>query len=227
LYNNTTGSGNVAIGYSNFGSALANNQIGNNNTGIGPGALYNNTTACYGVALGSLALNKNTVGNCNIAIGYGARFSSVNGTDNIAMGVQSSYTSTGGSYNITIGGQTNYRNKIGNCNVIIGYQAGSFTSGSSNIFIGHCAGFAETGSSHLYIDNSATVTPLIFGDFAVSRLKINGTLEVCNPVVSGACNYLYLGDKDTDGSWRFAVSGASMIIQRRVTGAYVTKQTIT
>lgn len=56
-----------------------------------------------------------------------------------------------------------------------------------------------------------------------NNLSITGTLEVQND----SNNYLYLGDKDTNGSWRLAVSGTNLVIQRRITGAYVTCSTIT
>lgn len=37
----------------------------------------------------------------------------------------------------------------------------------------------------------------------------------------------YIGDKTTDGSWRFVTSGADLVIQKRESGVWVTKQTIT
>lgn len=37
----------------------------------------------------------------------------------------------------------------------------------------------------------------------------------------------YIGDKTTDGSWRFVTSGADLVIQKRESGNWVTKQTIT
>jgi len=36
----------------------------------------------------------------------------------------------------------------------------------------------------------------------------------------------YIGDLNSDGSWRFTVSGADLVIEKRVTGSWVTKQTI-
>jgi hypothetical protein len=66
---------------------------------------------------------------------------------------------------------------------------------------------------------------LIYGDFAIDRVKVNGTLEVQNS--SGiCCNVFYLGDKDTDGSFRFVVSGTSLVAQRRVTGAWTSNKIV-
>jgi hypothetical protein len=52
------------------------------------------------------------------------------------------------------------------------------TTGSENVFIGNGAGGAETGSNKLYISDSATVTPLIYGEFDTPVLKIHGSLVV-------------------------------------------------
>lgn len=37
----------------------------------------------------------------------------------------------------------------------------------------------------------------------------------------------YLGEKTTDGSWRMQISGSDLIMQRRIAGSWVTKNTIT
>lgn len=37
----------------------------------------------------------------------------------------------------------------------------------------------------------------------------------------------YIGEKTVDGSWRFVTSGANLVIQKRESGVWVTKQTIT
>jgi hypothetical protein len=52
-------------------------------------------------------------------------------------------------------------------------------------------------------------------------LSINHSIEVKD---TGA---YYLGDKDTDSSWRFIRSGDNLLVQRRESGLWVTKDTIT
>jgi hypothetical protein len=37
---------------------------------------------------------------------------------------------------------------------------------------------------------------------------------------------LYLGDSSTDGSWKYIISGSDLIVQKRVSGSWVTKRTI-
>lgn len=37
---------------------------------------------------------------------------------------------------------------------------------------------------------------------------------------------VYLGDENTDGSWRFSVSGGNLLIEVRVAGVWTTKDEI-
>jgi hypothetical protein len=46
-------------------------------------------------------------------------------------------------------------------------------------------------------------------------------------IVLGSTKSVYIGDKNTDGSWKFVVSGDNLLIQKRVSDAWITKQTIT
>ena len=84
-----------------------------------------------------------------------------------------------GNRNTMIGTQAGHSNLTGNNNVFLGTQAGyNNQDGSLNIFIGAFAGRNSTGSNKLYIANTDTTSPLIYGDFDASLLKINGHLEV-------------------------------------------------
>jgi hypothetical protein len=62
-----------------------------------------------------------------------------------------------------------------------------------------------------------------FGPTASSdqRVDIDGGLRVA------AADYIYFGPSGTDGTWRMGRSGNNFIFQRRESGSYVTKQTIT
>jgi glutamate synthase domain-containing protein 3 len=81
--------------------------------------------------------------------------------------------------NTAVGSKALYTNTRGYDNTAIGFQSGFQNStGSGNVFIGYKAGYNETGNEKLYIDNSDTSDPLILGDFANDKLKVNGTLEV-------------------------------------------------
>jgi hypothetical protein len=63
--------------------------------------------------------------------------------------------------------------------VNIGYEAGmNNSSGSYTVKIGYQAGKNDFNSNRLFIDNSATASPLIWGDFSTNELLINGDIFV-------------------------------------------------
>jgi uncharacterized protein (TIGR02145 family) len=74
------------------------------------------------------------------------------------------------------------RDNTGYENTIIGTQAGLFSDGSGHVFLGAFAGLSEMGNNKLYIDNSSTSTPLIYGEFDNDLIRINGKLEINEPV---------------------------------------------
>jgi len=81
-----------------------------------------------------------------------------------------------GQYNAFLGWRAGQGNN-GSNNVFLGYQAGEGTAGSGNVFVGHEAGYFQgTRSNQLYISNSNTSTPLIWGDFANTRIKLDGNV---------------------------------------------------
>jgi len=53
-----------------------------------------------------------------------------------------------------------------------------------------------------------------------AKLEVNGDTEI---VSTGA---FYIGDNATDGSWRFIRSGNNLVIERRESGSWVTKSTV-
>ncbi|MFA5207150.1 MAG: hypothetical protein WC428_00470 [Candidatus Paceibacterota bacterium] len=214
LYNNTGGTGNIGNG----ADALYWNKIGNNNIALGCKALYNNVSGCDNVGIGYQVLCANTCGTKNIAIGYQALLTNTNGVNNIGIGecVLRGNNNICGIQNIGIGTCALLSNRMGQYNVGIGYTALKYNvTGCYNVGIGYQAGYNETGSNKLYIANNSGCS-LIYGEFDTKRLVISGTTEIVN----GTCNYLYLGNKDTDGSWRFVTSGASLVVQYRTGGAW-------
>lgn len=58
------------------------------------------------------------------------------------------------------------------------------------------------------------------------NIKASGTITGTNHI-AGSANYFYLGDPTTDGSWRIGRSGNNLVSERRESGTWVTKQTIT
>jgi hypothetical protein len=152
LFNNTTGSGNTAVGE----SALNSNTTAHDNTAVGTEALAHNTES-FNTAIGSLALSDNTTGSQNTAVGYAALFTNGfngSGDNNTAIGVRALNSAMTASGNTAIGagallsdntGQQNtasgqnalHNNTSGSSNIALGYQAGmNLTTGSNNIDIG-------------------------------------------------------------------------------------------
>lgn len=157
-YKNTTGSNNHFVGY----NAGYNNTTGLNNFFEGYNAGLNNTTANNNYFSGNSAGKANTTGELNTFSGVAAGSSNNSGSYNV--------------FNGTLAGSANYS---GDKNVFIGYSAGNNnTFGSGNVFLGNKAGFSETGSNRLYVANSETTTPLIYGEFDNSLLKVNGIQEI-------------------------------------------------
>jgi hypothetical protein len=191
-YSNTTGTRNVAVG----NLALYNNQTGSDNFAFGNSAAQN-TTASNNFAFGYQALYSNVSGTGNVAIGQDALYGTT-GVNNLAIGYFAGYAGAGsaGGYNTYIGTQAGYGNtnatgantfigyytggaNTGSYNTMIGDQAGyNSGSGSENVFIGRTAGYSETGSNKLYIANSTTSTPLIYGEFPNTLVRIHANLEI-------------------------------------------------
>lgn len=67
---------------------------------------------------------------------------------------------------------------------------------------------AANGGSYLVLSGTQTVT----GDKTFSGLLISGTY--------------YLGAATSDGSWRITTSGNDLVMQRRESGSWVTKSTV-
>ncbi|MBN2036583.1 MAG: hypothetical protein JW768_07550 [Chitinispirillaceae bacterium] len=52
------------------------------------------------------------------------------------------------------------------------------------------------------------------------KLEVDGNIKI------GSSDAFYLGDANTDGSWRFTRSGNNLVFQRRESSTWVTKSTI-
>ncbi len=170
---NISGSNNASVG----ALSLYNNINGDNNTAMGNYALYTNTEGFNNAAVGRNALYFNETGTWNAAMGRGAVYSNSTGTLNVGFGAQSLYLNDTGSFNSAVGVNALF-NCLGDNNTALGQGAGFSTTGSDNVFIGYNAGYNASGSNELYIDNSATVRPLIYGDFSADFAAINGSLAV-------------------------------------------------
>ncbi len=166
---------------------------------IGEEAGYNdNYSSNYNLFMGYQSGYENTSGYGNIFTGYKSGYGNTTGYSNLFLGSSAGRNNTSGFGNIFLGSETGEGNDDGQYNVMIGYQAGtSNTSGDKNIFIGYRAGKNATGSNKLYIDNSATSSPLIYGDFSSNLIEINGALTVTDKITTNS-NWIS-GDGDDEG----------------------------
>ncbi|OGP55147.1 MAG: hypothetical protein A2Y65_11120 [Deltaproteobacteria bacterium RBG_13_52_11] len=188
---NTTGSSNTFLGY----RAGYSNTTGYYNTFLGYRAGYSNTTGFMNTFLGSSAGNANTTGNFNTFLGYYAGNANTTGYDNTFVGKYAGNANTTGydntfvgnaagnanttgNYNTFLGQIAGNHNTTGSANTFLGFGAGRNATGSANVFLGYAAGYNETGSNKLYIDNTDTATPLIYGEFNINILAINGKVGI-------------------------------------------------
>jgi trimeric autotransporter adhesin len=188
----TEGDHNIAIGFSALnkivnsdeniaiGKSALTNAVSSYNVAIGSGALFSYTAITAGnVAIGHQSLLSDTSGFRNSAVGFSTLRLNTTGSHHSAFGYDALTKNTTGESNSAFGERALEDNTTGSNNVAIGRLAlGNNIEGSSNVAIGYFAGLNETGSNKLYIANSDTSSPLIYGDFSTSYLKINGSLEV-------------------------------------------------
>lgn len=204
LFSNLSGSSNTAIGF----EALNSNTSGSSNLAFGSFALNSNIDGSNNIAIGHQALNGNIDGKFNMAIGTFSLFSNTTGESNLGIGYRTGFHNSTGIRNVVYGQEANFFNTSGSFNTIIGFNAGRGTSQhfkSGNIFIGYQAGYNEIGSNKLYLENSNSNSPLIWGDFALDSLQINGNLHVTGNITSdglsiGAAEINDLADAKTNSN---------------------------
>jgi surface protein len=217
LYNNSTGTGLVAVGHS---------------------ALLDNTTGRYNVAVGGSALRDNTIGEWNTAIGPLTLAENISGSDNFAGGKGALRRNSTGDSNVGIGDSALGYNATADQNTAIGTDALSFlASGGKNAALGFKAGSSRigTGLVNEYSDNSiyigantvsfdnSTVNETVIGSDAVGNGSntvtignssvtdnyFNGTISAAAiKLTTGATNGYYLqSDASGNGTWQAASGG--------------------
>ncbi len=117
-----------------------------------------------------------STGTSNTFIGKNAGASMTTNFENTFIGFQSGQFVTG-IQNTVVGKAAGRNNNTGTGNTFLGFEAGLNAAGNNNVFIGIKAGRDATSSHRLYIDNTATNSPLIYGEFDADLVRINGDLE--------------------------------------------------
>ncbi|WP_235299553.1 hypothetical protein [Portibacter marinus] len=109
-----------------------------------------------------------------------------NGLNNTHIGNSAGHDLTTGDFNTVVGASAMLTNQNGSKNTVLGYNAGRRNTGDGNIFIGYLAGHSEPGSNKLYIENTTNPNPLIYGDFEIDSLALNGDVEIGGDVLMKA-----------------------------------------
>lgn len=181
----TQGNFNVIMGYhaARYGSAHDRSVIIGYEAG---GGNSSNTSSMWdSVAIGYQAAyggGRNSQSYNQIAIGYQSLYS-MNSThttaeSNLAIGNRALYSAQNAGKNTVVGNGAGDNIVGGDTNTIFGHDGGvTIVNGVGNVVLGYASGpTALDISNKLYIDNSQTDTPLIYGDFSLDYLKINGGL---------------------------------------------------
>jgi len=209
---------NVYIGY----MTGRDNDDGSSNTYIGSmaGMESNSRENIFvGMSAGRQAGGRNStyVGN---SAGYTA-----SGENNVFLGYLAGQSYTDGGNNVFIGSYAGRYGSTGRNNTFIGHGAGELNDGEApgngNVLIGYQAGSEEDGiSNKLFIDNSNTSEPLIWGDFSINEIQVNGDLtfnagtnSVKLPTDRGSDGQVLVTDGAGNSSW----SGGTPVAYGRVT----------
>ncbi|NQX77538.1 tail fiber domain-containing protein, partial [Gilvibacter sp.] len=185
LFGPTTGDFNIAIGRNTMSTA-GTFTAAQYNIALGDQAMSGLTSGSRNIGIGGSSLTTLTTGIGNVGVGMESLEATTTAQNNTALGYRTGMSNTDGESNTFIGARSGENSTRGSNNVFLGANAGfNNGSGSDNVFLGFSAGLNETGSNLLYIANSNTSSPLIWGDFSASDLRINGQLQVGNPSGTG------------------------------------------
>lgn len=119
-----------------------------------------------------------------------------------------------GGWNIQ--GKTTNDSIANGLGIMARYQV--LNSADSATSLGRFGAIYDSGGSYFQWLNNV--------DAEMMRLASAG-LTVSADLINGSANFHYFGATATDGTWRIGRSGNNLVIERRESGSYVTKQTIT
>lgn len=178
-YSIQNGSDNIFIGYqSGYNSLTSGNMF------IGSRAGYSNTLGNFNIYMGTNTAYWNSTGARNTYIGYTCGVKNSTGSQNSFYGFESGVLNETGTDNTFIGKGSGFNNINGSGNVYIGSGSGQNIEGSGNILIGYQAGSGSSGlNNRLFIQNNGSVTPLIYGEFDNSKVKLNASVNIRDFIV--------------------------------------------
>jgi len=209
---------------------------GQDNVGVGPYSLINQTSGNNNTAVGVSSLKFDTAGSENTAIGAVALYSNTTGSDSTAVGLAALTSNTTGSENTAVGNDALLLNTTGSANTAVGgYALDSNTTGGDNTAVGDLAlventtGFNNTanGSSALYSNTLGSGNTAVGGNaLTANTTGINSTAvgwaamqSETTGGSSAALGYEALGS-DTTGCCNTAVGVQAL--NNNTTGSFLT-----
>jgi hypothetical protein len=217
-------------------SALASGSLsGTQNTGIGWGSLFSNTTGSPNTAVGYGSLFLNTTGNANTAIGTEALRSNTTAINSTAVGYQALYLTTGGN-NTALGKESGDTLTTGSNNTLIGFNAqpssatvsNEITLGDANVTtvrmgngdVIYPASGGGAGTVQAWVNFNGTGTVAIRDSGNVSSVSDNGTGNYVVNFTTAMANANYSAPSSAGGNaynqprialcWSFSTSSISV-----------------
>jgi hypothetical protein len=226
----TTGESNVVMGR----LAAAALVDGSFNVAIGESAMGNNIDSSTNTAIGLGALRGLTGGpgvNSNCALGLDAGRRTNAGADatairnGIYIGRDSRALSATADNEIVIArdgrGNGSHTATIGNSDTVSNHFFGRIHSEGGTTPAAQSAGHAAVGNGVVRAG-----TQLRSDGTAADAISSAGGVTLAGDIIASDTSNIYLGPSGTDGSWRMVRSGNNLVFQRRESGSWVTKSTI-
>ena len=182
-----------------LGTGALQKNSGNNNTGIGAYASYDNTSSFNNTAVGSNSSFFNTTGANNTSIGAGSMCNNTTGSLNTAVGSSALEGTTPatsvGINNVAVGVQALYKNSADNNTGVGSYSLISNTSGTSNTGIGYQSLYKNTTANN----NTALGFQALYDNTTASNNTAVGYLSLANTTAANntAIGYQSLGTNTT------------------------------
>lgn len=173
------GARNVAIGFESFQSNVGQSDV----VAIGYQAGRGFVSVRRSVVIGSNNTETNITQDNMTTIGHDIMPTHTARNNNAAVGIFTLGSSNNTRSNIAVGNEAMGQTISGGFNVALGYKAGESLLNSNSILLGHRAGELNTAGNRLFIDNSNTNTPLIWANFNLDSVVINGDLHITEDLV--------------------------------------------
>lgn len=192
-------------------TGTANFYVNNSNNGIQING-RNDVSGTFGISINSDGFTG--IGKSAATVDARFHVSNVsNGSTRSAWGLAGAYSQFEAGVAFTDDDATGTRTN----GVAHSYAAPTF-AGTNAVTITHAANFYIAGAPVAGTNMTFTNEYALWVDDG--RVRIDGGIEI------DSTEAYYLGDRNTDGSWRFVRSGDDLLIQQREAGTYNTKDTI-